>query len=85
MIRFSGRAFLLDIEGTTSSVSYVYDVLFPYARERLHNFLSDNWNDPQVEHSRELIAHDAGFPSFAEFSWGPMPRLWNRSSAIWSD
>ena len=32
MIRFSGRAFLLDIEGTTSSVSYVYDVLFPYAR-----------------------------------------------------
>jgi enolase-phosphatase E1 len=60
MIRFSGRAFLLDIEGTTSSVSYVYDVLFPYARERLRDFLSANWNDPQVERARGLIARDAG-------------------------
>jgi enolase-phosphatase E1 len=68
MIRFSGRALLLDIEGTTSSVSYVYDVLFPYARQHLHNFLSDHWNDPHVDRSRELIARDAGFPSFAAFN-----------------
>jgi enolase-phosphatase E1 len=30
---------LLDIEGTTTSVSFVYDVLFPYARPRLEEFL----------------------------------------------
>ena len=26
------RGVLLDVEGTTSSVAFVYDVLFPYAR-----------------------------------------------------
>ena len=29
------RAVLTDIEGTTTSISFVYDVLFPYARRRL--------------------------------------------------
>ena len=32
MIEFAGEAILLDIEGTTSSVTFVYDVMFPYAR-----------------------------------------------------
>jgi len=68
MILFSGRVLLLDVEGTTSSVSYVYDVLFPYAKERMRDFLDAHWNDPQVERARELIAHDAGSPSFAAFA-----------------
>ena len=29
------EAVLTDIEGTTTSISFVYDVLFPYAKERL--------------------------------------------------
>ena len=29
------RAILTDIEGTTSSISFVKDVLFPYAREHI--------------------------------------------------
>jgi enolase-phosphatase E1 len=29
------KAILLDIEGTTTSIAYVADVLFPYARERI--------------------------------------------------
>ena len=29
------RAFLLDIEGTTTPVAFVYDVLFPYARREM--------------------------------------------------
>jgi enolase-phosphatase E1 len=33
------RAVLLDIEGTTTSVRFVYDVLFPYARENMADFL----------------------------------------------
>ena len=32
------RAILTDIEGTTSSISFVADVLFPYARERLAGY-----------------------------------------------
>lgn len=35
---------LTDIEGTTTSISFVYDVLFPYFREHIHelNKLTDN-------------------------------------------
>lgn len=62
MITFSGRTLLLDIEGTTSSVSYVFDVLFPYARTHLRSFLSASWNEPAVEGARRQIARDAGQP-----------------------
>lgn len=34
------RAVVLDIEGTTGSLSHVRDVLFPYARERLAPWLA---------------------------------------------
>lgn len=34
------RAILTDIEGTTSSISFVADVLFPYARERLADYVA---------------------------------------------
>ena len=33
------RAILLDIEGTTTPVAFVYEVLFPYARQHLAEFL----------------------------------------------
>ena len=33
-------ALLVDIEGTTSSISFVHDVLFPYARAALPDFLA---------------------------------------------
>jgi len=32
------KAILTDIEGTTTPISFVHDILFPYARERLGNF-----------------------------------------------
>jgi enolase-phosphatase E1 len=38
----SVRAIVTDIEGTTSSLAFVHDVLFPYARERLARFVRDN-------------------------------------------
>ena len=34
------EAVLIDIEGTTTSISFVYDVLFPYAEARLEAFCS---------------------------------------------
>jgi enolase-phosphatase E1 len=42
------RALLLDIEGTTTPLSFVHDVLFPYARERLEAFLRDRGNSGVV-------------------------------------
>ncbi|HEY7410705.1 MAG TPA: acireductone synthase [Vicinamibacteria bacterium] len=42
------RALLLDIEGTTTPLSFVADVLFPYARVRLAGFLARRGADPDV-------------------------------------
>ncbi len=43
------RVALLDIEGTTTPMSFVYNVLFPYARERLEPFLKAHWDGPETE------------------------------------
>jgi enolase-phosphatase E1 len=39
---------LLDIEGTTCPVSFVAEVLFPYARERISGFLRTHGNEPEI-------------------------------------
>ena len=35
------EAIVLDIEGTTTPLSFVHDVLFPYARAHLDAFVAD--------------------------------------------
>ncbi len=42
------KAILTDIEGTTSSLSFVKDVLFPYAREHLGDFVRTHAHDHDV-------------------------------------
>ncbi len=42
------RAVLLDIEGTTTSISFVYDVLFPYAAARLDEYCSRPDPEPEL-------------------------------------
>ena len=42
------KAIVTDIEGTTSSISFVHDVLFPYARARMREFVRSHANEPQV-------------------------------------
>jgi enolase-phosphatase E1 len=68
MIPFRGRGILLDIEGTTSSVQFVYEVLFPLAWRNAASFLEKNWGDPAVVRARELIARDAGASSFTAWT-----------------
>ena len=45
------RAIVLDIEGTTTPMRFVYDVLFPFARRHLRDYLRDHWNDDAVQES----------------------------------
>jgi enolase-phosphatase E1 len=71
--RFAGRGILLDIEGTTSSVRFVYEVLFPYARQHLAGFLVSNWDRPEVRRACDLIARDTGAASLAEWTGGTDP------------
>jgi enolase-phosphatase E1 len=42
------RAILLDIEGTTTPIEFVHQVLFPYARARVHDYLQQHADDPAV-------------------------------------
>jgi enolase-phosphatase E1 len=45
---------LLDIEGTTTPISFVYDVLFPFARKKLADYLPrTDLSDLQLEHQAE--------------------------------
>lgn len=62
-MQFHGQGILLDIEGTTSSVSFVYDEMFPFARRELENYLRDHWATPACRETCELIAVDAGHAS----------------------
>lgn len=43
------RAVLLDIEGTTTPISFVHDVLFPFAREHLRDYLIRHSGAPEVQ------------------------------------
>lgn len=70
MPEFAGRGVLLDIEGTTSSVSFVYDVMFPFVRRELQAYLSSNWGAESLNAACELIARDAGHESFTAWSAG---------------
>lgn len=54
------RAILTDIEGTTSSIDFVRDVLFPYARKRLPAFIETHREDPGVLHWLQEAAREAG-------------------------
>lgn len=56
---------LLDIEGTTSSISFVHDVMFPFVREHLRSFLAEHWDSAVVQDCLPLLAKDVGENSVA--------------------
>jgi enolase-phosphatase E1 len=60
------KAILTDIEGTTSSISFVKDVLFPYARKRLPAFLTTHADKPEVRHWLHEAAKEAGLISASQ-------------------
>jgi enolase-phosphatase E1 len=53
-------AILTDIEGTTSSISFVKDVLFPYARRALPGFVREHGQEPEVRRWLDVVATEHG-------------------------
>jgi len=51
---------LTDIEGTTSSISFVKDVLFPYARRSLPGFVRERGQAPEVRRWLDAVATEHG-------------------------
>ncbi|MFM7242762.1 MAG: hypothetical protein ACKO40_01125, partial [Planctomycetaceae bacterium] len=62
MIVFDGRGILLDVEGTTSSISFVYDVLFEHAKRHVAGFLAAHRDDPPVQAAARGLARSLGLP-----------------------
>jgi len=69
---------LLDIEGTTTPIAFVYDVLFPFARTRIESHLRQHARDPQL---REALAQ-------LRLEWqdderrGEAPPAWDESAPM---
>ena len=56
------RAILTDIEGTTSSLSFVRDVLFPYSRRHLRTYLREHAQEDFVRPILEDVRAREGSP-----------------------
>lgn len=54
------RAIVTDIEGTTSSLSFVKDILFPYARAHIGDYLRRHSTDPEVKQQLDAVSAVAG-------------------------
>lgn len=50
---------LLDIEGTTTPISFVYEILFPFAKEHLRDFLAKNGEQEDVVETIKMLDSDA--------------------------
>jgi enolase-phosphatase E1 len=69
------QAVLLDIEGTTTPVSFVYDILFPFARRALPAFVRERLDAPELREPLRLL-HDEWLRDVAN---GQVPPPWDES------
>jgi enolase-phosphatase E1 len=60
------KAIVTDIEGTTTSISFVFDVLFPYARKHIAGFVRSNPDHPDVQRELDAINREVGKPLSTE-------------------
>lgn len=66
-------AVLLDIEGTTTPVSFVYEVLFPYAQQKVKNYVEQHWNDPELQRDIDMLVEQAAALSHVADEPTPVP------------
>jgi len=70
---------LLDIEGTTTPIAFVYGVLFPFARAHLAEFLAAHAGSPQVNDLTRRLAEEHA----ADSSQGAPPWSGAAAYALW--
>lgn len=54
------KAIITDIEGTTTDINFVHQVLFPYSRRKMAQFLNHEQNKPQVITELGRVRHEMG-------------------------
>lgn len=57
------KVLLLDIEGCTTSISFVHDILFPFALSNLPNYLKDVSDDKELSTILKNLKEDVGLLS----------------------
>lgn len=56
------HAIVTDIEGTTSDIRFVHNILFPFARQHLPAFVRDHADQPEVAAALQSVRDEAGQP-----------------------
>ncbi len=51
---------VLDIEGTVAPISFVADVMFPYARDHARAFLTSSFDTSETQADIQLIREQVG-------------------------
>ena len=69
------RAIVLDIEGTTTPIAFVYDVLFPFARAHLRHYLTAEAGSAALHEALQQLQRDHA----DEVSRGEHPPGWSAS------
>jgi enolase-phosphatase E1 len=72
------KAILTDIEGTTSSISFVHDVLFPYAYEAMEDFLAQYGQDEEVKRQILAVCQEENIPECTPQKVASILRQWIR-------
>ena len=68
------RALLLDIEGTTTPVEFVYQVLFPYARAHAAEYLARNQDSAECGEAVALLRSEQTEEGTLEYAFSLMDR-----------
>lgn len=57
------KAILLDIEGTTTPIDFVHEILFPYSRERISSYVAMHFDrlHPEIEELVDESSHDGKY------------------------
>jgi enolase-phosphatase E1 len=71
------RVLLLDIEGTTTPIDFVYKTLFPYAGRKVESFLRDHSDDAEIQ----ALVQDLRGQYRVDKAQGFTPPTWDDASS----
>ncbi len=74
---------LLDIEGTTTPIAFVHDVLFPYARARVRAYLEETaGSDAEIQQIVEQLRAELPASGFQLPAGSPKLARWQRGASV---
>ena len=64
------KCIIMDVEGTTTSLSFVHDILFPYSKDNLINFLDKEFGNKQNKEVQEALEEIANIGLLEKLYFG---------------